>query len=59
MVPVDPSMKSPAGQVGFEYPTAQVPTTVIDTHEVCVADDRLLLDFGLGQARKAWHEPVL
>lgn len=44
--------------LGFEDPTAKIASELIDTHAVCVADDRLLLDFGLGQVRKAWHVPV-
>jgi hypothetical protein len=44
--------------LGFEDPTAKIPSELIDTHAVCVADGRLLLDFGLGQVRKAWQVPV-
>lgn len=44
--------------LGFEDPTARIAQDLIDTHAVCIADGRLLLDFGLGQARKAWDAPV-
>ncbi len=44
--------------LGFEEPGAKIPPDLIDSHAVCVADDRLLLDFGLGQARKALNVPI-
>ena len=44
--------------LGFEEPNRKTPPGLIDAHVVCVAEDRLLLDFGLGQARKTWHVPV-
>ncbi len=47
-----------AVRLGFEDPTAKIPTELIDTHAVCAADERLLLEVGLGQVRKAWHAPV-
>ena len=43
---------------GFQEPNARVHPDTIDAHAVCIADDRLLLDFGLGYARKTWDVPV-
>ena len=43
---------------GFQEPNAKVHPDTIDAHAVCVAGERLLLDFGLGYAQKTWNVPV-
>ena len=43
---------------GFQEPNAKVHPDTIDAHAVCVADERLLLDFGLGYVQKTWNVPV-
>ena len=44
--------------LGFQETNAKVAPDLIDAHAVCVLEGKLLFDFGLGQARKAWNIPV-